>query len=771
MPPSMRQTNFGAGELSPELWGRTDLPIFSRGLRACRNFFLTHQGAAKSRPGTTYVATTKHAINPDGSAVGPDKARLIPFSAGDDVSYALLFGHKSIRFFADGAPVELVPGTPYEVVTPYQLTELPLLKYAQTGDVLTIVSPNHDARELRILTPVSWTLTVVDFTPPTPAYFIPALASNRAPDLQVDRTTLSAVDPDHPSQEWEWGFTALLKQKSTGATIESTVQMVVNTFASGGGGPEPISVAIPNNLVVLYSDKPIYLAFSLDAAPLDPSYELVGFNIYRGRAGLLGFLAQTVSGLYTDVGDLPDYSKQPPVGTLPFGTDMDGAEHVNRPSVVGFFDERRVFDDGLKAGLVHLSATGDYFNYDVHDVEDVAGEAINLTLAARKREEVRALLPRQRLLIFTGASVWSLGGSQGSAIDFDDIDARVEDENGATHLQPIVAEGAALYARAKGVGVRALVSQGQQYGYTGVDVSQIAQHLFLGVSRTLVDWCYAQDPWGLVWAVLADGSLLSLTYSGDGWGWARHDTDGLVESICCIPEGEEDAVYLVVHRTVDGASVRYVERMTSRVLHYPEGNDAEGNKRPDPPAQQLYPDNVCVDAAFEYSGAATTEFTGLDHLEGKEVYVLARGMPPAGPFTVDGGEIVDVWDEDPPNNALDGTGTPTFVAYVGLLYTPELETLDIAAGDARLRKKTLERIGFEVDNSVGLSVGQGLDAELDEWIQRDVADAFHAVSMATALVDMPVESAWDQSARAALRQTSPLPVTVVGLTRALAVDE
>ncbi|HJU38189.1 MAG TPA: hypothetical protein VJ724_01355, partial [Tahibacter sp.] len=48
-------------------------------------------------------------------------------------------------------------------------------------------------------------------------------------------------------------------------------------------------------------------------------------------------------------------------------------------------------------------------------------------------------------------------------------------------------------------------------------------------------------------------------------GWGRHDTDGVVESVCAGAEGDEDAVYLVVRRTIDGVERRFIERMKSRI--------------------------------------------------------------------------------------------------------------------------------------------------------------------------------------------------------------
>lgn len=760
----LRQTNFASGELSPLLWGRTDLANFAKGLRTCRNFFISKQGNAVSRPGSMFLAEV------NATEFSTTEVRLIPFAAGDGVNYVIEVGAGYMRFYALGAPVMLSPDAPYTITTPYNPTDVWALKYAQTGDVLTITCSNHDPYELTLTAPTAWTLTLVDFSrldTAVPVTFAPPPSPAATLELEVvvDMTTIPTPDTDHPPREWQWAYSVLLRNSATGAVVESISKPVLNGYT--GGGPiaptyEPLSTGLPGNVVALYPDLPVTLNVVLTAqGTLNYSgYTFVGMNIYRGRAGVFGWIGQTTSGSFVDVGDEPNFAMQPPQGTFPFGTNTQTVNgvtmHVERPLTVGFFQERRLFGGTTLSGdRIRASATGDYFDFDPHLVQDVSGEALDITIASRKREEINGLVARQRLLIFTGTSVWSLGGTEGGVLDFDNIDARVEDETGSQGLQPIVCDGAVLFVRAKGVGVRALVSQGQQYSYTGQDISSVAQHLFTGNDGDIVDWTYAQDPWGIVWAVRSDGALLSLAFDGQTWGWAHHDTDGLYLSVCSIPEGNEDAVYAIVQRTVNGGATYYVERFTSRLTRYPTGS---------PTYPLLYPDAVCLDAAFEYIGDPTVTFTGLDHLEGQTVYVIARGLPPSAPFVVTDGTITGVYDAEPPTNALDASSRPVFVAYVGLAYTCDIETLDVAAGDSRLARKVTTRVGFEVDSAVGLSFGQDFD-HLEDWVQRDVDDAFNGVSAASALVDVSVSGTVDQSARAALRQSQPTPVTVLGITR------
>ena len=96
-----------------------------------------------------------------------------------------------------------------------------------------------------------------------------------------------------------------------------------------------------------------------------------------------------------------------------------------------------------------------------------------------------------------------------------------------------------------------------------------------------------------------------------------------------------------------------------------------------------------------------------------------------------------------------------------------MELLDVVGTEARTRYKQVTHVAFEVDQAKGVWVGQDFD-HLDEQPPREVADGYGTAPLQTELILTPVSGTWDLYARAALRQTEPLPVTVVGLTRRLA---
>lgn len=89
---------FIAGELSPTLFGRTDLTKYDLGLSLGYNWFIDYRGGITTRPGTEFLDYIKH----DHLDV-----RMMEFQFSPDLSntYVLMFGHDYIRFIQNGAYV------------------------------------------------------------------------------------------------------------------------------------------------------------------------------------------------------------------------------------------------------------------------------------------------------------------------------------------------------------------------------------------------------------------------------------------------------------------------------------------------------------------------------------------------------------------------------------------------------------------------------------------------------------------------------------------
>lgn len=730
--PAIRQTSFAAGELDPRLWGRTDLAEYGHGLRRCRNFFVSRTGAAVSRPGTALVARTKLS---GGANPG---VRLLPFVYSPTQSYVLEVGHIYVRVHCNGGTVEAAPGVPLELAAPWPDGELWELQWAQTGDVLTLTHPRYAPQELRRYGHTSWTLTPVGFAR---LYPVPHDIGTDPPVRTVGPKVTGAPfagDADNPAREWQWLVT-MLAQSPSGLVME-TMPMGVPYWYDPAGSVDA-TTALPQTFAISGA-HPVTLTrvvptYGLPALPPEwAGYKAIAYNYYRGRGGLFGFVGQSTSRVFIDAGADPDYSTQPPTGANPFEVyDTVGhLERTERPAAVAFFRERRVFAGTLeRPGSVWASASGDYLDFDVRYAFHIETEALTYELAARQREQIRSMLGASKLFVFTDASVWTVEAG------LTEVDARVVDATGVATLPPLVVGQAVLFAKSLGQGVRALTAS-QANSATSYDaraLSESARHLFS--ESPLRDWAYADEPWGLVWLVRQDGALLSLTYNGEAHpAWARHDTAGICRSVTSVPEYDEHAVYLVVER----AGVTCIERMARRLTSGAGGGTG-------PAGLPVIP----LDSAAAYDGPPATHLTGLSHLEGATVWARAEraDVPAIGPLVVTGG-AVDLPEPTPAGVTV----------WVGLAYTCELEALDIA--QERLKAKSVIRVALELDESFTCEVGQDFE-HLTRWRQRAVSDGYAPPSAATGLAVINVRGTWDAYGRAALRQSLPLPVTVLGLTR------
>lgn len=824
--PAIRQTNFSAGEIDPKLYGRTDLAIYGKGARTVKNFIPTKQGALVSRPGTVYVCETKSSaaarlvpfvysdadsyvleftsgfvrfidqaglvnvkhlaydgqlgnftvgLTVTGGTSGATGVIVVDTDAGATGTLQL---HNVVGTFVDNEAITdtstgsaVVNGAatdaPLAIATSFGTSDLPNLSWAQVGDVLSLCCPSKTAFELKRFARTLWTYTATEFIPPQAKFENLGGVNEQGDAIPIVVEPIGAEDiaNSKPAREWKWIVTVIGQDPVTGLLFESRPYFV--GYSDDNAAPANSLTALPATIAV-YPSIPVTLGVqrtvAVGAGAVLP-YQPLAYNIYRGRGDVYGLVGQTKTTGFIDTGEEPNYAVQPPLGTNPFvvvaanGT----VARTERPSTVTYFENRRVFGGTAERPLtLFISALEDFFNFDPRTIP-IAGQALQFELAARRRETIRHMLGADALFIFTTSSVWALNGADAGGLDFDNYTLRVIDDVGsAAGLPPLVVEGAPLFVRAMGTGVRALIPDGR--GYSPVDLSASAQHMFTGSSRestTLYpvpfdvdDWCYAENPLSVVWVVRSDGVLLSLTLSRahEVQAWARHETDGVVEAVCSVPRTDpldslrEDAVYLVVRRSINGSSVRYIERMATRS----ENGSVDGV--------------IALDCCLRVGPVApATAITGLTHLEGESVYVISRDNEPYGPFTVTAGAITL---PEVPTTTFAIAGNPRIVMHVGLKYTCDFEPLDVIGGkqEVALVEKNVTSVGIEVYNSRGLQVGPDFD-HLTDWDQRDVGTGYGLPDNETQLVRIPIKGSWGTSGRIAIRQNEPLPLTIVGITR------
>lgn len=665
--------SFNAGEITPEMYGRIDDPKFQTGLALCRNMIVTPHGPVFNRPGTAFVREVKDSVR---------RARLIPFAYSTDQTMILEFGHLYVRFHTQGATL-MDGGAPYEVVSPYVEEDLFNLHYVQSADVLTIVHPNYPVQELRRLGALSWTLTP------------PSFVSTLVPPTFV---------------------TAVATVTGTGLT---TQEYVVTSLDALGQNESAISGAddCDNNLNAVGAFNTV----SWVAAPAAGRY-----NVYRKDNGLYGLIGQTDGTSFIDDNITPDISRTPPEQVDPF------TSAGNYPGAVTYFEQRKGFAGTLEQPQnFWLTRSGTELNlsYSIPARDD---DAISYRVAARENNTIRHMVPLNDLILLTSSAELRVSSS-GGALTAASTTVKPQSYVGSSNVQPVLVNNNLLFAAARGGHMRELAFVADAGGYLTGDVSLRAPHLFDGL--TIVDMAYAKAPQPVVWVVSSNGKLLGLTYVPEQnvGAWHQHDTDGLFETVAVVAEGEEDAVYVIVKRTIGGASVRYVERFASRRFADPA-------------------DAFFVDAGVSYSGpAVTTISAGLGHLEGQTVAILGDGAV-RPPQVVTGGQIT-----------LD---QPASKLQIGLAYEADVQTLPAAfeaQASGQGRQKNINAVWVRVERSSGWSVGSQLSKLVEAKLRTNEAPG-DPVRLQSGEIKTPVGPDWQNDGQIFVRQANPLPLTLVSMS-------
>ena len=609
------QKSFAGGEISPFLYGRTDQVKYETGLRTMRNMIALRQGGATNRPGTQFI---------DSALNGGNAIRFIPFifnETGNGQSYVLEFGNQYIAFVQNGARIDgltpnpiplyditvnyglyqvahdgsnvnyisiqgnnlgnnqlntffwaplndwniatayvardyvrgMVGATPtgsyfrsltnntgidplsddgtnwlqvgnnnmaYTIVSPYLQSDLSTLQFAESADVVTITHPNYPPYELKRLGATNWTLTIVITQSPVPA----------------------------PT-----GFSANL-----GPTLPplQSVTYIVTSVSSIGEESGPASAFYTFIVGNLPSDT---LPFTFTwVAAVGVSY----YNVYKapGASTFGGFIGSTQFTSFTDSGDIPDFSNTPPI-VNPLFNSSD-----NYPSTVGFVQQRRGFANTNNNPLgFWLSHPGSFSNFDVRTVP-IDSDSIFGSVAGQEVNSIQHLLELKFMLLLTaGAEIYVQGNGNG-VVTPSSINAATQSQYGSNQIRPLRIADSVIFNQALGNTIRDLRFDFVINGYNGNELTIFSSHLF--ESFQIVDWDFQKIPDSIVWAVRNDGVLLALTYSREQQmlAWSRNDFEnGFVENVCCIPENGNYATYLCIKRVINGNTVRYIERMSSRI--------------------------------------------------------------------------------------------------------------------------------------------------------------------------------------------------------------
>lgn len=318
---------------------------------------------------------------------------------------------------------------------------------------------------------------------------------------------------------------------------------------------------------------------------------------------------------------------------------------------------------------------------------------------------------------------------------------------GSTAVQARVVNETVVFLQRSQRKLRELAWDGERFACQ--DLTLLAEHF--GDARFL-QMAIQRNPETVVWIITNQGDLIGMTYERgqNVAGWFRYQTGGnfgtgattgFFESVCLVEgTGEEDEIWVSVKRVIDGVTFRFIERFQPDLIRNIKESDQA--------------DLIYSDAAVVYSGAATTTMTGLDHLEGARVFILADGAPHPSQV-VTGGEITLQWE------ASKITAGLPFYATLEPTY---LETSDPGSITKAFRKR-ITRGCIEFWQSLGcqISADDGTTWQTIEF--RNVADDMDAVPpLWSGIKQESVQAGSERQATVILRSNQPLPLNVLSLT-------
>jgi hypothetical protein len=314
---------------------------------------------------------------------------------------------------------------------------------------------------------------------------------------------------------------------------------------------------------------------------------------------------------------------------------------------------------------------------------------------------------------------------------------------GSSNIEPVQVADVTLFLQRGARKVREFKYVGDIdiSAYAAPDMTILAEHLTEG---GITQFAYQQEPDSIIWTLRSDGTLLGLTYRREEnvVAWHKHVIGGafdggqaVVESIASLPtDTGEDELYMVVKRTINSATKRYVEKMQT----FNFGDDTTTA--------------FFVDSGLTYSGSAVTSLSGLDHLEGETVTVLANGA--AHPDrTVSSGAISMSYD--------------TTSAAVGYGYTSSMQTMRIDSGSvdgtAQGKPKRVHGLTVRFYETVGAEIGND-SGETERIPFRSSANPMdEAVPLFNGDKTIEFPGGFDDDDRVYVRQDQALPMTVLAL--------
>jgi len=671
----------------------------------------------------------------------------------------------------------------FEITTPYLEAELFDLKFAQSADVMYICHPNHEVEKLSRTGHTSWTLTDVDFTKgpfldpnTTTTTLTPSNASTGSRTITASAVTginggsgFLATDVGRQIH-FNSGYGVITARASTTEiTVNVTVAFAnanaitnwyLGAFSDTTGHPSCVTffeqrlafaATINNPQTVYFSKSGDYENMDANLGGTIADDDAIIYTIASNQVNAIRFMTATrtliigtAGGEFAVSGGGTD-SAITPTNILIKKQSNHGAANIDAISV----GNATLFLQRARRKIRELAYNFDVDGYVAPDMTILAehiteggltqvayqqepnqiiyatredGELVGLTYQREQqvtawhrhifggRFGIATITVSDYANIVSGTKI-TLTKSDGTTVDFtsttgtagtNEFKTQTNNDTTATNLKNAINAHANFTATVSSAVVTITETAHEATGYLTI--------------RSF------------------DSTRLTITSEGKA----------MVESVAVIPtDDKEYQTYVIVKRTINGVTRRYVEYLNE--LDFDQTDNTSFN---------------FLDSALSYSGAAVTTISGLDHLEGQVVSILADGATHPNK-TVSSGSIT-----------LDRSSKNV---KVGLAFTSLLQTMRLDAGSqngtSQGKTKRIYDITVRMFETVGIEVGPNLN-DMERIPFRTSANLMDiGIPPFTGDKEVEFRGNYETDGFIFARQTQPLPFTILSLYPRLVTND
>jgi hypothetical protein len=738
------QDSFVRGEISPRLHARASLDLYRSALKICENFITLPHGGIRKRGGTYFAGETKDS----------GQERPIPFIFSEEQAYMLFFGDEYFRVYAYGGPVldgiDIV-----EVTSPWAIEDVPDLQFQQSGDALYVTHSSYTTRKILRTSNTDWSIDFVAYDDGPFASQNTDRTNKMYASATTGTVTLTSDDDVFTSDMIGQLVKIQVETYETwrpweaGAYLTANVSIVGLLRRHNGNvysAVEPIGVVAGK--IKMGADPPVHLEgsewdgpgeapedYEGVTAPFEDNYGVKwqyvhsGYGVARITAvgGATSATATVVETFPGEVVGSGSKSYRWSIGAF------DGA--AGHPRTAAVFEERLMFG---KKFSVYGSKTFDFTSQRAGaDDDDAVAYQQASTNDITWLEESDGFL-----IIGTVGGVRTLsGGGNNEALTPSKFKNRGSPTKRCCSIPPVKAGSTFVYVGYDRKSVVEMNFSLEKNGYSTSPISIISEHIpKAGISSI----CYQSETDQIFWMGLDSGEIGGLTFEADQnvRGWHRQKVggsfgggDAVIEWVATSPgQAGPDDVWLVVKRTINGHTKRYIEVMQPP-FEYADVVDA-----------------FLVDCGLTYEGAAVASVSGLEHLEGETVVALADGI---------------IYRDLVVTLGVVTLPAAASTIHVGLPYTAVAETLELDVGgrDGSVvgRRKRVNSVIFSVLESANIYVKSASrdTFELQRAGRNTIAAPSDTVSLYTGNLDeVKLDDTWEGQGRIRIECPDPVPATI-----------